>query len=168
MQLPTGQPPDGKRWHTREDSGIRLDAELRWWHDDEPIEHPKIIELFNTSLVLDEAGRYQLQIGRDWCYVQVEDAAYEVRTVDVSADGRVSVRLSDRTAEALEPSTLALGEDGVFTCRVKQGRAKARFSRDAQYQLGELLEEGDGGALYLRAGEHRMALPLTLPSESAS
>ena len=75
------QPPSGKRWHTREDSGIRLDAALRWWHDDEPIEHPRIIELFNTSLVLDDEGRYQLQIGKDWCYVQVEDAAYEVRTV---------------------------------------------------------------------------------------
>jgi hypothetical protein len=168
MEPPTGPPPNGKRWHTREDSGIRLDAQLRWWHDDEPIEHPKIIELFNASLVLDETGRYQLQVGKDWCYVQVEDAAYEVRTVDVNPDGRVSVRLSDRTAEALEPSTLTLAPDGVLACRVKQGRAKARFSRDAQYQLGELMEEGEGGALFLRAGEHRTALSLTLPSEAAS
>jgi uncharacterized protein len=163
---PSGPPPPGKRWHTREDSGIRLDARLRWWHDDEPIEHPRIIELFNSSLVLDEQGRYQLQIGQDWCYVQIEDAAYEVRTVDANPDGRVSVRLSDRTAEALDPSTLVLGEDGVLACRVKQGRAKARFSRDAQYQFGELLEEGDGGALYLCTGAHRTALPLTLPSEA--
>lgn len=168
MEPPSGPPPDGKRWHTREDSGIRLDAQLRWWHDDEPIEHPKIIELFNASLVLAEDGRYQLHVGKDWCYVQVEDAAYEVRTVDVNPDGRVSVRLSDRTAEALEPSTLALAGDGVLTCRVKQGRAKARFSRDAQYQLGELMEEGEGGALYLCAGEHRTALSLTLPSEATS
>ena len=168
MEPPSGPPPNGKRWHTREDSGIRLDAQLRWWHDDEPIEHPKIIELFNASLVLDEAGRYQLHVGKDWCYVQVEDAAYEVRTVDVNPDGRVSVRLSDRTAEALEPSTLTLAEDGVLACRVKHGRAKARFSRDAQYQLGELMEEGEGGTLFLRAGEHRTALPLTLPSEAAS
>lgn len=165
-QPPSGPPPPGKRWHTREDSGIRLDARMRWWHDDEPIEHPKIIELFNASLVLDESGRYQLQIGKDWCYVQVEDAAYEVRTVDVNPDGRVSVRLSDRTAEALDPSTLALDADGIFTCRVKQGRAKARFSRDAQYQLGELMEEGEDGTLYLRAGPHRTALTLTLPTTS--
>jgi hypothetical protein len=167
MEPPSGQPPFGKRWHTREDSGIRLDATLRWWHDDEPIEHPKIIELFNASLVLDDDGRYQLRIGKDWCYVQVEDAAYEVRTVDVSSDGRVSVRLSDRTAEALEPATLALGPDGVFSCRVKRGQAKARFSRDAQYQLGELLEEGEGGQLFLRAGQHRTALPVSLASAPA-
>jgi hypothetical protein len=162
MQPPEGPPPPGKRWHTREDSGIRLDARLRWWHDEEPIEHPKIIEVFNASLVLDEEGRYQLQIGKDWCYVQVEDAAYEVRTVDVNPDGRVSVRLSDRTAEALELSSLSLAPDGVLCCRVKGGRAKARFSRDAQYQLGELLEEGTDGTLYLGTGPHRTALALRL------
>lgn len=166
MQPPTGQPPFGKRWHTREDSGIRLDKTLRWWHDDEPIEHPKIIELFNTSLVLDDDGRYQLRIGQDWCFIQVEDAAYEVRTVDVTPDERVSVRLSDRTAEALDPATLALEPDGVFSCRVKRGRAKARFSRDAQYQLGELLEEGEGGHLFLRAGQRRVALPVSLEQPS--
>ena len=167
MQPPTGQPPFGKRWHTREDSGIRLDATLRWWHDDEPIQHPKIIELFNTSLVLDEAGRYQLRIGQDWCYVQVEGAAYEVRTVDVTPDERVSVRLSDRTAEALEPGTLAVDAEGVLTCRVKGGRAKARFSRDGQYQLGELLEQDEAGHLYLRAGQRRLAVPLPLDALGA-
>ncbi|WP_225410043.1 DUF1285 domain-containing protein [Stigmatella hybrida] len=163
MQPPTGQPPPGQRWHTREDSGIRLDAALRWWHDDKPVEHPKIIELFNTSLVLDDEGRYQLRIGKDWCYVQVEEAAYEVRTVDVTEDERVSVRLSDRTAEALEPATLTLGTDGVFRCRVKGARALARFSRDAQYQLGELLEEGEDGRLFLRAGQRRLAVSLDAP-----
>jgi hypothetical protein len=165
--IPPGTPPSGKRWHTREDSGIRLDAALRWWHDDEPIEHPRIIELFNGSLVLDEEGRYQLRIGGDWCYVQVEDAAYEVRAVDVTPGERVSVRLSDRTAEALEPATLALGPDGVLSCRVKGGRARARFSRDAQHQLGELLEQDEAGLLYLRAGQQRLVVPVTLESLGA-
>jgi uncharacterized protein len=152
-------PPQVKRWHTREDSGIRLDRALRWWHDDEPIEHPRIVELFNASLELDEAGRFVLRIGKDWCVVQVEDAAYEVRTVDVTEGGRVALRLSDRTAELLEPSSLGLGADAVLTCRVKAGRAGARFSRDAQYQLGQLLEEGPGGALGLRAGSQWLPVP---------
>ena len=160
-------PPDSKRWHTREDSGIRLDRALRWWHDDVLIEHPRIIEVFNTSLGLDEAGRHVLRIGNDWCVVQVEDAAYEVRTVDVTPDERVSVRLSDRTAEALDPGTLAVDAEGVLTCRVKGGRAKARFSRDGQYQLGELLEQDEGGHLYLRAGERRLSVPLPLDALGA-
>ncbi|MFP2905031.1 DUF1285 domain-containing protein [Pyxidicoccus sp. 3LFB2] len=168
MQPPTGQPPPGKRWHTREDSGIRLDATLRWWHDDEPIQHPKIIELFNSSLVLDDADRYQLRIGNDWCYVQVEGAAYEVRTVDVTPDERVSIRLSDRTAEALDTASLHVEPDGVLSCRVKHGRARARFSRDAQYQLGQLLEEGPDGGLLLCAGQRRLPLPGALVGLSAS
>lgn len=168
MQPPTGQPPPGKRWHTREDSGIRLDATLRWWHDDEPIQHPKIIELFNSSLVLDEAGRYQLRIGNDWCYVQVEGAAYEVRTVDVTPDERVSVRLSDRTAEALDAATLHVDPDGILSCRVKQGRARARFSRDAQYQFGQLLEEDSHGGLVLCAGQRRLPLSVSLDALDAS
>ncbi len=163
-QPPSGPPPFGKRWHTREDSGIRLDAALRWWHDDEPIEHPRIIELFNSSLVLDEEGRYQLRIGKDWCYVQVEDAAYEVRTVDVTPEERLSVRLSDRTAEALDLDTLTVGADGILTCQVKGSRAKARFSRDAQFQLGELLEQDESGRLFLRAGQRRLSVPAALES----
>ncbi|MET0405629.1 MAG: DUF1285 domain-containing protein [Cystobacter sp.] len=164
---PSSPPPPGKRWHTREDSGIRLDARLRWWHDDEPILHPRILELFNSSLLLDDAGRYQLQIGNDWCFVQVEGAAFEVRTVDVGADERVSVRLSDRTAEVLDVASLVPGEDEVLECRVKAGRARARFSRDAQYQLGALMEQDAEGRLFLRAGQRLVPLPasLSLPSD---
>ena len=140
-----------KRWHTREDSGFRLDRDLRWWHDDELVEHPKIVEAFNQALSPDEHGRFVLRIGRDWCYVQVEECAYEVRSV-VATDGALLLTLSDRSEEPLEPATLFLGEDGVLRCRVKSGRALARFSRNAQAQLGERLEETDGG-LALKLGE---------------
>ncbi|HLT31204.1 MAG TPA: DUF1285 domain-containing protein [Myxococcaceae bacterium] len=149
------------RWHTREDSGLALDRQLRWTHDGLPFEHPKVIELFNTSLQLEDDGRYVVRIGKDWAYVQVEDAAFEVRTVDVTDDGRLSIRLSDRTATLLDLDSLERDVDGVLTCRVKEGRAKARFSRDAQFQLGSLLEM-DGDQMVLRAGESTLPLPRAL------
>ena len=137
------------RWHTREDSGIRLDRQLRWWHDDEPIEHPKIVELFNRGLAPTDDGRFKLTVGADWCFVTVEDAAYQVAVLDAH-DAQLWLRLSDRTAEPLDPATLALDPDGVLTAKVKQGRAKARFSRDAQFALGErLTPSGDGVRLDL-------------------
>jgi hypothetical protein len=136
--------PQG-RWHTREDSGIRLDRDFVWWHDEERIEHPKIVETFNCGLVPTDDGRFMLRVGNDWCYVQVEDAAYRVTAVDVAEDGRVFLRLSDRTGELLDFGSLALDGAGVFTCLVKGGRAKARFSRDAQFALGTFAEEGEGG-----------------------
>lgn len=134
--------PTGKRWHTREDSGLRLDREFQWWHDDERIEHPNIIEAFNQGLRAEADGRTTLHFGNDWCFVQIDDAAFRVNAVDVSGDG-LSVRLSDRTAERLDASTLALDDDGVLSAQVKAGLAKARFSRAAQFQLAQHLELRD-------------------------
>jgi hypothetical protein len=149
-----------KKWHTREESGIRLDRQLRWWHDDEPVEHPRIIEAFNQGLRVADDGRFKLEIGNDWCFVAVEDAAFEVLAVDLSEGPRLSVRLSDRTAEWLNPETLALDEEGVLSVQVKSGRAKARFSRDAQFALGAMLEP-EGNRWVLCAGEKRWPTPLT-------
>lgn len=147
-----------KRWHTREDSGLVLDRELHWHHDGERITHPKIIEAFNQGLVPTEDGRFQLRIGNDWAYVTVEGAAYRVNAIDTD-DTRVFLRLSDRTGEPLEASTLRLGEDGVLTARVKGGRAEARFSRDAQFALGQLLvPEGTGCVLALASAR----IPLSI------
>ncbi len=69
--------------------------------------------------------------------------------------------LSDRTAEALDVSTLELGPDGALTARVKNGRAKARFSQDAQFALGELVESTDGGSV-LHVGSRVLPLPVAL------
>ena len=146
------------RLHTREDSGLRLDRHLRWWHDGELVEHPNIIRAFNAGLEPAEDGRFILRVGRDWCYVEVEDAAYAVTAVDLTEDSAAfSVRLSDQTAERLDPSTLRL-DDGVLTCLVKHGRAKARFSRDAQYALGLCLEPAGPGVI-LRAGAAQLSVP---------
>ncbi len=135
---------DPRRWHTREDSGIRLDRQLRWWHDDEPVEHPRVVEAFNRGLKVTDDGRYKLEIGDDWCFVTVQEAAFGVVAFDVSEDGVASVRLSDRTAEALDVASLKVGADGVLMAKVKGGKALARFSRDAQFALGQHLNESDG------------------------
>ncbi|HVE87477.1 MAG TPA: DUF1285 domain-containing protein [Myxococcales bacterium] len=156
-----------ERLHTREDSGIRLDRQLRWWHDGELIEHPNIIRAFNSGLEPTDDGRFILRFGWDWCYVQVEDAAYAVTAVDATADGDgLSVRLSDGTAERLEPGTVRV-EDGVLTCRVKRERAKARFSRDAQYALGQLLEPAGAGVI-LRVGRLQLPVPNLDPAALTS
>jgi uncharacterized protein len=131
------------RWHTREDSGLRLDAQGRWWHDDELIEHPKIIEAFNVGLKPTGDGRYRLDFGKDWCFVAVENAAYQVLTLDVG-EGHVMLHLSNRQSAPLEPETLYLGADDVLYCRVFNRQAVVRFSRDAQFALGQLCHEQDG------------------------
>lgn len=156
----TGEPlstPPPKRWHTREDSGLLLDRHLRWWHDGEPLDHPKIVEAFNRGLQPDEHGRFILRFGNDWCVVQVEDAAYAVLSLEAEDDA-LHVMLSDRSTESLDPLTLGMEPDGVLSCRVKAGRAKARFSRHAQFQLGERLVPTERG-VSLRLGAREVPLP---------
>jgi hypothetical protein len=147
------------RWHTREDSGLRLDAELRWWHDGEPVEHPRIVEAFNRGLTVTPEGRYRLEFGGDWCLVEVEECGFAV----VAVDPGLWLRLSDRTAERLDPATLAVGVGGALTCRVKGGLGRARFARPAHLALADGLEV-EGGAVWLRDGGH--LVPTGLPPEA--
>lgn len=152
-------PTSPERWHTREDSGIRLDRQLRWFHDGEIIDHPNIIEAFNRGVRVEDDGRLTLHFGPDWCFIEVEDCAFGVVAVDVSEGDRLSVRLSDRTAEWLDVASLAVDEEGVLTARVKGGRAKARFSRDAQVQLADFFVAREG-KLELVVNGTRWATPL--------
>lgn len=152
------------RWHTREDSGLRIDKRGRWWHDDEPVEHPNIIEAFNRGLRVMDDGRYQLHFGGDWCFVNVEHCAFTVVAVDEAEGERLSVRLSDRTAEWLDLSSLTEDDEGVVVAKVKQGRARARFSREAQFQFAERLEVADG-QLAVRVGKTLVPVSLSPRNE---
>ncbi len=147
-----------KIWHTREASGISLDREQRWWHDGERVEHPNIIEAFNKGLKVQDDGRYKLEFGNDWCFVEVQGSAYRALVLDEAEGGRLSIRLSDRTAEWLDVASLALDAEGVMTAAVKGGKARARFSREVQFALGERVVQ-EGGALKLKVEGQMVPLP---------
>ncbi len=147
--------------HTREQSGLRLDRHLRWWHDGEPILHPNIIETFNRGLKVASDGRYRLEVGADWCIVEVEGPGYQVTAVDVTGD-QVSLRLSDRTAEWLDVATLSLDGEDRLEARVKNGQARAVFSRDAQFQFATHLEATSSGYA-LRLGGEALPVPRLSP-----
>ena len=147
-----------RRWHTREDSGLVLDRQGVWYHDGERITHPRIVEAFNAGLVPTDDGRFQLHIGNDWAYVTVEGPAYAVTGID-PGPRTLGLRLSDRTSEALDPATVVLDAEGVLSAGVKGGRARARFSRDAQFALAQLLR-GQDGKVVLELSEARWVLPL--------
>jgi hypothetical protein len=97
------------------------------------------------SLRRDPDGRYRVQVGRESAFVRVDDAPYAVRGVVEDQGGTPWLVLSDGTRERLDPSTLAVGGDGVLRCTVKGDHA-ARFGRSAQVALGLLLEEWPEGS----------------------
>lgn len=150
------------RLHTREDSGLVLDREGRWFHDGEPVEHPKILEAFNRGIERAPDGRYLLRFGADWCFITVEDAPLQVE-VALEVDGQVVLKLSNGATEALRPDTLC-EQGGVLYCLSEAG-LPARFGRSAHFALGSLLEERPSGfALVLQGREYPVrAGPVAAP-----
>ena len=102
--------------------------------------------------------------GGDWCFVKVEHCAFTVVAVDEEKGERLSVRLSDRTAEWLDLSSLTEDDEGVVVAKVKEGRARARFSREAQFQFAERLEVADG-QLAVRVGKTLVPVSLSPRNE---
>ncbi|MGC4123104.1 MAG: DUF1285 domain-containing protein [Myxococcales bacterium] len=143
------------RLHTREDSGLVLDREGRWFHDGVLVENPKIAEAFSRGIERDEQGRYVLRFGNDWCFVTVQDAPLQVESL-TAAPGGIVLALSNGRREPLRPETLRLRGE-VLYCTAQAGLT-ARLSRSAQFALGGLLEERPGGYVLVLAGrEHPVA-----------
>jgi hypothetical protein len=138
--------PDGDLLELlRARSGLSIDAEGRFLHRGEPITHPRTLEVLWRSLERAPDGRYLIRIGRESAYVEIEDAPYTVRGIVEGPAGDRFLLLSDGSREPLDPSTLALGRDGVLRCTVKGGHA-ARFGRGAQVALGLAVEENPPGS----------------------
>ena len=128
--------------HTRVHSGIRLDPEGRFWHDGEEVLHPAIARAWHRGLDRAPDGRYLIRFGDDWAFVTIDDAPVVVRRVLLAGDD-VSLWLSNDDREPLRPETLNRSVEGVLYCRTR-GDHRARFSRQAQADLGPVLAEERG------------------------
>lgn len=127
-------------------SGLSIDREGRFLHRGEPIAHRRTLEVLWGSLRRTGSGRYEVAIGRERAYVELEDAPYAVRGVEWSAEGAAPILLlSDGTREPLDPTTLRVDAEGVLHCTVK-GAHRAGFTRAGQLALGVALDEDPPGS----------------------
>lgn len=149
--------PEGR---SRE-STIRLDGEGHFFHDGEPVQHPKLAEAMHTWISRHpDDGRYILTNGYDWTYFTVDDVPYFVRTVkkDGGPGGgdRCILVLSDGSEEPWDPAATTVGPNGALRTRVKAkargGPYDARFTRHAQASLEPWLVAEVDGAPAARVG----------------
>jgi len=139
---------------TRETAIVR-DAQGRWFHEGQPLEHPNLTRAFDRWIERAEDGRYCLKNDINWAYFKLEGPPFFVRSVQVQNDGVVELLLSNDKHERLRPETLRLGEDLALYCDVGDGSMVARFDRYATTQLESVIFEDEQG-VYLELGGQRV------------
>jgi hypothetical protein len=128
----------------RKGSGLSIDRDGKFLHCGQSITHARTREVLWRSLERTPDGRYLVRIGREWAYVDIEDAPYAIRGV-LEGEDRLTLVLSDGTQEPLDPATLCVDGWGALHCQVKGGH-RARFTSTAQVALGLALDEDPPGS----------------------
>ena len=133
----------------REQSGLRLDKEGRFWHRGGLIEHARTAAVLHQGVHRAPDGRWATRIGKDWAYLDVEDAALWIRRIEPEGP-RLRAQLASGEWVEVDPSTLAAGADDALYARVRGERA--RLTRAAQVSLSDCLRE-DGDGFLVQLGE---------------
>lgn len=137
---------------------LRIDPEGRWFHGGVEIVRRNIMQLFSRSLRRGKDGKYYVQLGRDKAPVIVEDAPFVVLRVEEQPSAELRLLLSDGSKEILQPRTLVFRDNNVPYCLVRKN-LKAKFSRQAYYQLAKYIELDDAtGSYYFHFGRSRRKL----------
>ena len=141
--------------------GLVLHHDGHWTHEGQPIRHARLRAAFDRGVRwLPGERKFVVQLGRFRGEIEVEEAAFFVREVDLA---RGELALSDGSREPLDPSTLRVSpRDGAWLCRVKRalepGGLLARFGHAAQAELLQGVDDDPGGPVLVVAGA-RLRLP---------
>lgn len=140
-------PPPGQSRVSR----IRLDAMGRFWDGEELVQHEGVRDaLANWLKKHPEDGRYILENGYDWLYLEVEDTPYFVTAVR-GVPPEMTLVLLGNQVEAAPAAGWRMRPDGSLTVLVRDGADEARLLPSAQSELGPWLVEHEGGfALQIR------------------
>ena len=123
-------------------SGIRLDAEGRFWHEGQEVTHHGLRAAFFRWLDRNPDGRYVLRLDeKRFVYLDVDDAPFLVRSLRWEGERAIAV-LSDGTEESLDLNSVNL-RDGIAYAKVK-AKFDARLSAAAWSTLAEKITERDG------------------------
>ena len=130
--------------------GISIDAEGEWYHGENRIIRPEILDLLYDRIDLAPCGGYTISDRDGKCLLEVADVPFVVSRVDMKKSGAAGEHIALELkhiaqTEILDPRTLRVGENNVLYCRVRKGRFPARFSRPAYYQIAEFITETPGG-----------------------
>jgi hypothetical protein len=139
----------------REQSGLGLDREGRFWHRGGLVEHARTNAVLHQGIHRAPDGRWATGIGKDWAYLDVEDAALFIRRIE-PAGAVLRAQLATGEWVEVDPATLASGADDALYAGVRGERA--RLTRAAQVSLSDRLHEKSAGAFVLRLGDREFPI----------
>jgi hypothetical protein len=136
------------------DYDIKIDKDGIWYFRGAEMFRRDFVNLFFQHIKKDMDGRYFIEYGEETSYLNVEDTAFVVKSIQKTcsqSDGKecINMLLSDETVEELEPDTLYIGCDNVLYCSVKNKYFNARFLRPSYYQIAEFIEHDTEADRYL-------------------
>jgi hypothetical protein len=143
----------------REQAGLRLDAEGRFWHQGGLVEHARTVQVLHEGIHRAPGGRWATRIGKEWAYLAVDVAAFFVRRLEAeSSAGGPLLRawLVDGRELAVAPGALEGGSGDALFLRLPDGE-RALLLRAAQASLAPLLHEEVAG-FSVEIGNQRFAI----------
>ena len=144
--------------------GIVIDREGDWYYQGGRMHRPDIVSHLCQNMGRDEtSGLYIIQVGKQRCYLEVEDTPLVITGVSPTGQGErssdeqmlLAIKYQEK-GESLDPETLWVGEENVLYCKVTEEKIPARFLRPAYYQLAEFIHEDlEQKRFYLLLGGER-------------
>lgn len=134
---------------------LAIDRDGSWRFDGRPMVHQRTVRMLFEHMTRDDDGRLVVVVPPFTSYVDVEDTPYVVQNVRFVTGGAVELHLQDDSTEALDPSTLVIGNHGALYARVKADREEARFRRGPHFDLASRFRETpDGFVLTVEGRDH--------------
>ena len=155
--MSAGQPPQLSPF------GLVLHHDGSWTHEGHPLTHERLRTAFDRGVRwLPAERKYVVQLGRFRGEIEVEEAAFFVREVDL-AGGEVA--LSDGSRAPLDTASLRPSPlDGALLCTVKrdlaEGGLPARFTHAAQSELLAAVADAPSGPVLVVGGRTTRLPPL--------
>jgi hypothetical protein len=141
---------------------IRIDKDGLWYYLGAHMFRKDILCIFYQCVKIDEDGKYIIELGRERCYLDVEDTVFVVTGVEkIKNDNgieQIDILLTDESREKLDLNTLYIGQDNVLYCKAKDGVFPTRFSRNAYYQLARFIEEQEDDCFFIHLNEDKFII----------
>ncbi len=133
---------------------FHIDLDGNFFHDGVEWEEENLLLHFMQTLQK-EKDHWLAFCQGERCLFYAEDTPYVVQDFQM-LENQILLRFKGGYEEILDPSTLQVGKDSVFYCRVRQKEFEARFHRKAFFELAKSIGlNPEDGFFYLILGKKK-------------